>query len=188
MKKVLKPALWTLYFLAMVAVMTYFVAKGPFKAKDSPEADSHASSPEKVDPQVSDSDQKSDPNQETDPMESLKKSLAEKEALLTEKEKEVQSVKGLLSQKEEEIKNLKNKIQQLTDEQSQAQNAEFAKLSKAYAEMKPQQAAELLKVLDKPTVLKILDSMRERDVARVMGEMSPEFVKELTKDILEVNK
>lgn len=205
MKKMLKPALWALYFLAMVAVMTYIVTKGASRLnrQDPPlqggdRRDSHLAPPwtggtidnrqlgevPKVDSLVSTSGQKLDSTQDSSPMEVLKKSLAEKETQLAAKESEVQSMKERLSQKEQEVKNLETRIQQLTDERGQTQNAEFVKLSKAYAVMKPQQAAELLKVLDKPKVLKILASMREREAAKVMEEMGPEFVKGLTQDIL----
>lgn len=197
MKKKLKLALWALYFLAMVTVMTYVVTKGASRPGPStaPPSNSLTSSPllggagsgvevPTVDSSVSTSGQKLDSTQDSDPMDVLKKSLTEKEAQLAAKESEVQSLKEVLSQKEQEVKNLETRIQQLTDEREQTQNAEFTKLSKAYAAMKPQQAAELLKALDNPTALKILASMREREAAKVMEEMGPEFVKGLTQDIL----
>ena len=186
MKKMLKPALWAVYFFAIIAVMTYFATKGsshPPNLGSQAEAKRMELMP-KVDSPVSTSGQKLDSTQDSDPMEGLKKSLAEKETQLAAKESEVQSLKELLSQKEQEVKNLETRVQQLTAERGQTQNAEFTKLSKAYAAMKPQQAAELLKTLDKPTALKILTSMRDREAAKVMEGMSPEFVKGLTQDIL----
>jgi len=167
MRKGLKFTFWLLYFLGMVTLMTY-LTKGASESENSPEIVTPISNPA------------SPPNQNPDPMDMLKKNLSEKDALLMERERELNSVKSLLSQKEEEIRSLKNRIKQLTDELERIQNAKIAKLSKVYSEMEPKQAAELLKALGKSAASEILASMREREAARIMEEMDPEFVKELT--------
>lgn len=63
---------------------------------------------------------------------------------------------------------------------------EIKNLAKTYADMKPQEAADILQEMsdDLDTVAAILDAMSVEDRAAIMGKMDPQFAANVTKKLL----
>jgi flagellar motility protein MotE (MotC chaperone) len=62
-------------------------------------------------------------------------------------------------------------------------NAQFASLVKVYEVMKPKDAARIFEKLDMPVQLAVATAMKERNMAALMSEMSPEAARKLTMEM-----
>lgn len=67
----------------------------------------------------------------------------------------------------------------------QTESAEFSELANTYANMKPQEAADILQTMtnDLNTVAAILSGMGAEERAAIMGAMKPEFAATITKKL-----
>jgi flagellar motility protein MotE (MotC chaperone) len=62
-------------------------------------------------------------------------------------------------------------------------SAQFASLVKVYEVMKPKDAARIFEKLDMPVQLAVATAMKERSMAALMAEMSPEAARKLTMEM-----
>jgi flagellar motility protein MotE (MotC chaperone) len=62
-------------------------------------------------------------------------------------------------------------------------NTQFASLVKVYEVMKPKDAARIFEKLDLPVQLAVATAMKERNMAALMSEMSPEAARKLTMEM-----
>ena len=76
-------------------------------------------------------------------------------------------------------KNIKALLQQYDNQKQQ----EVDKLVLIYSAMKPKEAANIFETLDMPTLIGILQKMKEAKVAPIMAAMSPQKATAITEEI-----
>lgn len=100
--------------------------------------------------------------------------LAASEKRVNERLAELQRVQGV-------VEGLLNK---LNDEQE----ARVASMVTVYSKMKPKDAAKVFEGLDDDNLLQIASRMKQTNLSEIMGAMSPDSARRLTKNILESKK
>jgi flagellar motility protein MotE (MotC chaperone) len=70
-----------------------------------------------------------------------------------------------------------------SDANPTSRNPQFASLVKVYEVMKPKDAARIFEKLDLPVQLAVATAMKERSMAALMAEMSPEAARRLTMEM-----
>ena len=116
--------------------------------------------------------------------------LAERRDLIDKREREIEAKDGLLKAAESRIdgkiaelqdleKNIKGLLQQYDGQKQQ----ELDQLVRIYSAMKPKEAAAIFETLDMPTLLGIVQKMKDRTVAPIMAAMSPAKATALTEEI-----
>ena len=106
-------------------------------------------------------------------LESQKRELSVREALLKTAEQE-------LNQKYKELLSLKSEIEELLVQQSDEEKKRVTSLVKIYEGMKPKDAARIFNTLDLDILISVVSKMSERKSAPIIASMSPERARTLT--------
>jgi len=106
-------------------------------------------------------------------IESQKRELAVREALLKTAEQEI-------DQKYQELISLREEIQELLEQQTDEEQQRIASLVKIYEGMKPKDAARIFNTLDLDILLDVVSKMSERKSAPIIAAMSAERARSLT--------
>jgi flagellar motility protein MotE (MotC chaperone) len=100
--------------------------------------------------------------------------LAASEKRVNERLAELQRVQGV-------VEGLLNKL-------NEEQEARVAGMVTVYSKMKPKDAAKVFEGLDDDILLQIAGRMKQTNLSEIMGAMSPDAARRLTKNILESKK
>lgn len=100
--------------------------------------------------------------------------LAASEKRLTERLAELQRVQGV--------------VEGLLTKLNEEQEARVAGMVTVYSKMKPKDAARVFEGLDDDVLLQIAGRMKQTNLSEIMGAMSPDAARRLTKNILESKK
>lgn len=114
-------------------------------------------------------------------IESQKRELAVREALLKTAEQEI-------DQKYEELVSLREEIQELLVQQTDEEKKRIASLVKIYEGMKPKDAARIFNTLDLDILLDVVSRMSERKSAPIIAAMTAERARSLTIMLAEQKK
>jgi len=114
-------------------------------------------------------------------IESQKRELAVREALLKTAEQEI-------DQKYQELLSLREEIQALLVQQTDEEKQRIASLVKIYEGMKPKDAARIFNTLDLDILLDVVSRMSERKSAPVLAAMTAERARTLTIMLAEQKK
>ena len=106
-------------------------------------------------------------------LETQKRELAVREALLKAAEQE-------LDQKYQELVSLRSEIQELLVQQTDEEKQRIASLVKIYEGMKPKEAARIFNTLDLDILLDVVSRMSERKSAPIIAAMTSERARTLT--------
>lgn len=114
-------------------------------------------------------------------IESQKRELAVREALLKTAEQEI-------DQKYQELVSLREEIQELLVQQTDEEKRRIASLVKIYEGMKPKDAARIFNTLDLDILLDVVSKMSERKSAPILAAMTAERARSLTIMLAEQKK
>jgi flagellar motility protein MotE (MotC chaperone) len=87
-----------------------------------------------------------------------------------------------------EMKRVQAQLEQLVNKVNEEQDARMAGLVVVYSKMKPKDAAKIFEGLDSDVLLDVATRMKQTVLASIMGSMSPEAARKLTKAIAEQKK
>jgi flagellar motility protein MotE (MotC chaperone) len=87
-----------------------------------------------------------------------------------------------------EMKRVQAQLELLVNKVNEEQNARMAGLVVVYSKMKPKDAAKIFEGLDNDVLLDVATRMKQTVLAPIMGSMSPEAARKLTKAIAEQKK
>lgn len=85
-----------------------------------------------------------------------------------------------IDQKIAELRELKTQVEAILAEYRKKEDEKTLTLVKIYENMKPKAAAKIFTELELPTLLQVVDKMKEKNVAAIVAEMDPKLAKELT--------
>ena len=85
-----------------------------------------------------------------------------------------------IDKKIQEMKSLELAIQKLIKSHDLQENLKIKSLVKIYESMKPKDAARIFGELDINTLLKVAERMKEKKLAPIMAKMNPDRAKEMT--------
>jgi flagellar motility protein MotE (MotC chaperone) len=85
-----------------------------------------------------------------------------------------------IDKKIQEMKSLELSIQKLIKAHDKQENLKVKSLVKIYESMKPKDAARIFGELDINTLLKVAERMKEKKLAPIMAKMNPDRAKEMT--------
>lgn len=108
-----------------------------------------------------------------DDLDRREKSLAEREALLSAAEQEV-------DHKIAELNKLKSELESLLGQQQKEQDDRIDSLVKIYEGMKPKEAATIFNTLDMDVLLPVISRMNERKSGPILASMDPEKARIVT--------
>jgi flagellar motility protein MotE (MotC chaperone) len=95
----------------------------------------------------------------------------------------VRSLEQDLDKKIEELKRLQMKLEELIKLRGDVEKKNVASLSKTYAAMPPEDAADRMKVMDRAIALKILGAMKSKKAAKILGSLDTETATEMTEQL-----
>lgn len=95
----------------------------------------------------------------------------------------VRSLEQDLDKKIEELKRLQMKLEELIKLRGDVEKKNVASLSKTYAAMPPEEAADRMKVMDRAIALKILGAMKSKKAAKILGSLDTETATEMTEQL-----
>ncbi|RLG12958.1 hypothetical protein DRN73_00760 [Candidatus Pacearchaeota archaeon] len=109
-----------------------------------------------------------------------KKTLFEKAKKLEAKEKELKLLEQRIKEQLAVLKDLEVTIDKKLKKIETIQNKRFKLLIKAYSEMRPSKAAQMLMKMDREMALKILSNLKSSQVAKILSSMPPEKAADLS--------
>jgi flagellar motility protein MotE (MotC chaperone) len=80
----------------------------------------------------------------------------------------------------EELQALQSRLEGLDADRRKREDASWQGLVRLYESMKPREAATIFNDLDMPTLLRIVDRMKEAKAAPVMAAMNPDKARDVT--------
>lgn len=120
----------------------------------------------------------------------LLQDLSKRREELVAREQELESRVRLLDAAESrldtqiaELQDLRKNIEGLVREYDEQEQSELESVVKIYESMKPKDAARILGELEMPTLLGIMDLMKERKTAPILAAMEPKRARELTAEL-----
>ncbi|MEZ0260384.1 MAG: MotE family protein [Alphaproteobacteria bacterium] len=116
-----------------------------------------------------------------DELEKRERRLADREALLSAAEQEV-------DEKVKELNKLKGEIEGLLGKQQQMEDARINSLVKIYEAMKPKEAAVIFNTLNLEVLLSVISRMSERKSSPVLAAMDPDKARIVTIRLAEQRK
>lgn len=106
-------------------------------------------------------------------LEHREKKIAQREALLSAAEDEV-------DQKISELRQIRTELEELLGKQTKMQEGRLRSLVKIYESMKPKDAARIMNTLDMNVLLDVLGRMSERKSAPILANMDPNRARAVT--------
>ncbi len=103
--------------------------------------------------------------------------LDKREALLREKEQDINNTMAKIEDKEANIKRMLEENRELLDAIKKSKDD---KISETYAKMKDSKAAPILEALDKKEAAAILFSLKPQDMGKILAKMNPQNASDLT--------
>jgi flagellar motility protein MotE (MotC chaperone) len=112
-----------------------------------------------------------------------KKELDEREAELGKLEEELQKQKVEIETKIKQLDEIRRSIAGRLDEKVKVDEEKVTKLVEMYKNMKPIQAAKVVESLDEDLAVEILDRMKQKNAAEIMGFIAAEKAKSLSEKL-----
>lgn len=109
--------------------------------------------------------------------------LDERDAALTAREALVDAAEKRMKSRVAELQDLRSSIEALIHKYDAQQTKELKSVVKIYETMKPKDAAAILEKLDMPTLLSIVDAMKERKTSAILAAMTPKRAREVTAEM-----
>jgi flagellar motility protein MotE (MotC chaperone) len=106
--------------------------------------------------------------------------LDTREAAVKARESVLTAAEQKLSGRVEELQTLQKRLEGLDAARKQREDASWQGLVKLYESMKPRDAANIFNDLAMPTLLQIVDRMKETKAAAVMAAMNPDKARDVT--------
>ncbi|ESQ80085.1 MotE family protein [Asticcacaulis sp. YBE204] len=117
-------------------------------------------------------------------------SLAQRRAELDAREKQIATQEQLIATAEakldgriKQLTDLKGQVQGLLDEASKTGDQDVLRMVKVYESMKPKDAAKVFETLKDDVRLPIAAKMKERNLAAVLAQMTPDKARDLTEKL-----
>lgn len=117
-------------------------------------------------------------------------SLAQRRAELDAREKQMATQEQLIAAAEakldgriKQLGDLKTQVQTLLDQASKTGDEDVARMVKVYESMKPKDAAKVMETLKDDVRLPIASKMKERNLAAMLAQMSPDKARDLTEKL-----
>lgn len=121
--------------------------------------------------------------------------LAERREELEGRSRELDAREALLNAAEEridgkisEIKNLENTIHKLISQYNTLEDNKLKSLVNIYEKMKPRDAARIFNELEMPTLIAVIERMKDTKTAPIMAEMDSVKAKALTSELAHRNR
>ena len=108
------------------------------------------------------------------------KDLNEQQQNLDLKEAALTAIENKISQKIQHMTSQQKELQKVISAYDQKENTEIKSLANIYSNMKPKDAAAIFNELDMPLLIKIVNMMKERNVAQIISQMNHTKVKDLS--------
>ncbi|MFN3076226.1 MAG: MotE family protein [Alphaproteobacteria bacterium] len=125
----------------------------------------------------------------------LLQKLAEHREVLDGRARELDAREALLSAAEErinakigEIKSLQQTIQKLIAKYNELEDNKLKSLVNIYEKMKPKDAARIFNDLEMPTLMAVIERMKDTKTAPIMAEMDSARAKALTSELAQRNR
>ena len=112
--------------------------------------------------------------------------LEEREQGLSAREAVLAAAERRLTARLDEMAALQGRLQDLDRARGEREEAGWRGLVKTYETMKPRDAASVFDDLDMPTLVQIVDRMREARAAPVLGAMRPDRARQLTTELAQL--
>lgn len=119
---------------------------------------------------------------------SRRQELEARSAAIGAREATLAAVEERLNQRLAELQALQNKLEALDGERRKREDAGWEGLVKLYEAMKPRDAATIFNELDMPTLLQILDRMKEQKAAAIMAAMTTDRTREVTSQLAQLRQ
>ncbi len=100
--------------------------------------------------------------------------LDARERTLTQRESVLNAAEERLSARVTQLTALQTRLEALEKERTEHDEANWAGLVKVYETMKPREAAAIFNEMEMPTLLHVLDRMKDSKAALVLGAMQPD--------------
>ncbi|MFT3995767.1 MAG: hypothetical protein QM667_00045 [Asticcacaulis sp.] len=117
-------------------------------------------------------------------------SLAQRRTELDAREKQIGTQEQLITAAEakldgriKQLTDLKTQVQALLDEANKTGDQDVVRMVKVYESMKPKDAARVFETLKDDVRLPIAGKMKERNLAAVLAQMSPDKARDLTEKL-----
>jgi flagellar motility protein MotE (MotC chaperone) len=128
---------------------------------------------------------------EVDILQSLsarREELAKWEEDVRTKERLLEATEVRLDKKIEQTKTLETTVKGLLEQYNKHEDEKINSLVKIYENMKPVDAARIFDELEMPILVMVVDKMKERKVAPILANMTPNRAKQLTMELAEDRK
>lgn len=146
-------------------------------------ADGAATATSAAAPSIVASDPLKDPIQLLGDLEAKRKSLDERAKWLELREIELKRLEEKIDKRISALEELRLEIQQDLAREKEVNDTNISRLSKIYSGMKPKDAAEQLRSLDRRTAVKILKVMPEKVAANILGKMGGQDAVDLADEL-----
>ncbi|MFH1147175.1 MAG: hypothetical protein V1736_05645 [Pseudomonadota bacterium] len=160
---------------AHLAVFGFYVYRNGFKKLHFGHTQAVAEDSLKAQPRFSLEDLKS-----FEIIETKRRDLAAKEEELRDKEQELTVLKKDIEEKLDRLSQLQEQIQKNLETMKQKDDARLKHVVGAYSAMKPVKAAGLIEKLDDEVALRILSSMKSKDVGSILSFVNTEKAAKLS--------
>lgn len=111
--------------------------------------------------------------------------LEERERTLGEREAVVVAAERRLGERIEELQKLQQRLEALDQAAREREDAGWRGLVKIYETMRPRDAARIFNELEMPVLIEVVERMRERNAAPILAGMQPDKAKALTAELAE---
>lgn len=109
--------------------------------------------------------------------------LEERERTLAEREAVVVAAERRLAERIEELQQLQQRLEALDQAARERADAGWRGLVKIYESMRPRDAARIFNELEMPVLIEVVERMRERNAAPILAGMNPDKAKALTAEL-----
>lgn len=109
--------------------------------------------------------------------------LEERERTIAEREAVVVAAERRLAERIEELQQLQQRLEALDQAARDRADAGWRGLVKIYETMRPRDAARIFNELEMPVLIEVVERMRERNAAPILAGMNPDKAKALTAEL-----
>lgn len=109
--------------------------------------------------------------------------LDERERSITEREAVVVAAERRLAERIAELERLQRRMEALDQAARQREDEGWRGLVKIYETMRPRDAARIFNELEMPVLIEVVERMRERNAAPILAGMNPDKAKALTAEL-----
>ena len=117
---------------------------------------------------------------------SRRQELDSRDASQATREATLTALQQKLSGRVEELQALQTRLEGLDADRRKREDASWQGLVRLYESMKPREAATIFNDLDMPTLLRIVDRMKEAKAAPVMAAMNPDKARDVTTQLAQM--